>query len=125
MEVEEEKRAKACRPAAAVGDLYSSTLTKWRKHRAAGTLDGLTSARRGPASGSHPNPPPHPKRRGSTARHSKPHDHHRQPPIDNYRRILKEETDSLRVYRLHGSRDAYLETYGVDTFVDFEDMLIV
>ena len=29
-------------------DLYSSTVTKWRKRRAAGTLDGLTSSRRGP-----------------------------------------------------------------------------
>jgi len=29
-------------------DLYSSTVTKWRKRRAAGTLDSLTSTKRGP-----------------------------------------------------------------------------
>lgn len=45
--------------------------------------------------------------------------------LSKLRRILKEDTDSLRVYRLHGARDAYLETYGVDTYVDFEDTLIV
>lgn len=40
--------------------------------------------------------------------------------------IIEPESDSLRVYYLHGKRSDYVEAFGVDKYVDFdEDTLIV
>jgi len=39
--------------------------------------------------------------------------------------IIKPETDSLRIYHLRGRREDYLEAYGVDKYIDFQDVLIV
>lgn len=44
--------------------------------------------------------------------------------IDLLRQTMKEETDSLRVYRLPSDRDAAITTYGVDRYTDFDDPLI-
>ena len=41
------------------------------------------------------------------------------------RGIIKPETDSLRIYHLRGQREDYLEAYGVDKYVDFQDVLMV
>lgn len=40
-------------------------------------------------------------------------------------RVLNEEEDSLRIYRLPGGREKCVEAYGVDKYVDFEKPLIV
>ena len=40
-------------------------------------------------------------------------------------RIIDQEEDSLRIYRLSGSRERYVEAYGKDHYVDFEDPLLV
>ncbi len=40
--------------------------------------------------------------------------------------IINPEEDSLRIYHLRGLRDDYIETYGLDRYVDFqEDLLVV
>lgn len=39
--------------------------------------------------------------------------------------IIKPEEDSLRIYHLHGPREKYLEAYGVDKYIDFDDTLVV
>lgn len=40
-------------------------------------------------------------------------------------REIDKSCDNLRTYRLIGSRDCVIDSYGVDTFVNFEDTLIV
>ena len=40
-------------------------------------------------------------------------------------REIDKVTDNLRIYRLIGSRDCVIDSYGVDTFVNFEETLIV
>lgn len=44
---------------------------------------------------------------------------------DKLLRIIDIVEDSLRIYRLRGKRDDYLECYGRDAYVDFEAPLIV
>lgn len=40
--------------------------------------------------------------------------------------IIDPERDSLRIYRLKGLRSDYIESYGLDRYIDFdEDTLIV
>lgn len=39
--------------------------------------------------------------------------------------IINPEEDSLRIYHLRGLRDDYIETYGLDRYVDFQDDLLV
>jgi CRISPR-associated protein Cas2 len=39
--------------------------------------------------------------------------------------IIDPKTDSLRIYHLKGRREEYLESYGVDKYIDFQDVLIV
>ena len=39
--------------------------------------------------------------------------------------IINDQKDSLRVYRLHGDRNDYLDTFGLDHYQDFDDTLIV
>lgn len=39
--------------------------------------------------------------------------------------VINPDEDSLRIYRLQGERTSYLESYGKDTYMDFEDPLIV
>ena len=39
--------------------------------------------------------------------------------------IINKEKDSLRIYRLHGSREDCVESYGLDRYVDFEEPIIV
>ena len=38
---------------------------------------------------------------------------------------IKKEEDNLRIYRLIGSKDRYVETYGIDRYVDFGGPLVV
>jgi CRISPR-associated protein Cas2 len=38
--------------------------------------------------------------------------------------IIKEEEDSLRIYRLVEPKDNYIETYGVDGKIDFDGPLL-
>ncbi len=49
--------------------------------------------------------------------------------LERFRRkligIIHQEEDSLRIYRLHGDRRGYLESYGRDKYQDFSDPLIV
>lgn len=40
-------------------------------------------------------------------------------------KIINPEEDSLRIYHLRGLRDDYIETYGLDRYVDFQDDLLV
>lgn len=40
-------------------------------------------------------------------------------------KIIKPETDSLRIYRLRGDRDDCVEVYGLDHYVDFDEPLIL
>ncbi len=39
--------------------------------------------------------------------------------------IIKQDEDSLRVYRLIEPREKHIEVYGVDTSVDFDEPLIL
>jgi CRISPR-associated protein Cas2 len=40
--------------------------------------------------------------------------------------IIDKESDSLRIYHLKGLRSEYIESYGLDRYIDFEeDTLIV
>jgi CRISPR-associated protein Cas2 len=41
------------------------------------------------------------------------------------KKIIKPNEDSLRIYKLQGSRDNYLQTFGLDHHTDFEDALIM
>jgi CRISPR-associated protein Cas2 len=38
--------------------------------------------------------------------------------------IIDEKQDSLRIYYLHGERSKYLESYGRDNYIDFDEPLI-
>ena len=38
---------------------------------------------------------------------------------------IDKSEDSLRVYRLTGERDSFLESYGRDTWIDFHGTLVV
>ncbi len=40
-------------------------------------------------------------------------------------KIIKPEEDSLRIYHLRGLRDDYIEAYGRDRYVDFQDEVLV
>lgn len=40
------------------------------------------------------------------------------------RKVIDEESDSIRIYRLPANRDDSLTTYGLDEFTDFDDPLI-
>ncbi len=44
---------------------------------------------------------------------------------DRLVRIINPESDSLRIYHLRGNRESYLESFGRDSYVDFEEPLIV
>ena len=44
---------------------------------------------------------------------------------DRLVRIINPEEDSLRIYHLRGRRESYLESFGRDSYVDFEEPLIV
>lgn len=39
--------------------------------------------------------------------------------------IIDTDRDSLRVYHLHGERSAYLEAFGRDRYIDFDEPLVV
>lgn len=41
------------------------------------------------------------------------------------RRIINSDTDSIRIYRLHGGRNDFLTSFGIDRYRDFEEPLIV
>jgi len=38
---------------------------------------------------------------------------------------IDKATDNLRIYRLMGSRECVIDSFGVDPFVNFEDPLII
>ena len=44
---------------------------------------------------------------------------------DRLLKIIDPEADSLRIYRLRGNREDYLESFGRDTYIDFEEPLII
>lgn len=39
-------------------------------------------------------------------------------------KTINEEEDSLRIYRLVGDRDQNVESYGLDSYISYEDPLI-
>lgn len=39
--------------------------------------------------------------------------------------IINEEEDSIRIYKFRGGRDDAVESYGIDTYIDFDGPLIV
>ena len=39
--------------------------------------------------------------------------------------VIHQTEDSLRVYHLYGGREKVVESYGRDSYVDFEDTLII
>lgn len=43
---------------------------------------------------------------------------------DRLLRITDEEEDSLRIYHLRGAREEVVESYGIDSYIDYEDPLI-
>ncbi len=38
---------------------------------------------------------------------------------------IKPEEDSLRIYQLKGRREEYIESYGIDRYIDFDEPLVV
>lgn len=40
-------------------------------------------------------------------------------------RVIDEEEDSLRIYRMLGGRDEVVQSYGRDHYVDFDEPLII
>ena len=40
-------------------------------------------------------------------------------------RIIDRNEDSLRFYRLPGEREQWVEAYGRDTYVDFEEPIVI
>jgi CRISPR-associated protein Cas2 len=40
-------------------------------------------------------------------------------------KVIDKQTDSIRLYRLPGSREKVVEAFGVDKYVDFDEPLIV
>ena len=40
-------------------------------------------------------------------------------------KIIDEEEDSLRIYRLAQPKDQYLRVYGIDTAIDFHEPLVL
>ncbi len=40
-------------------------------------------------------------------------------------RVINPHKDSLRVYKLHGAREQFLETFGLDRYTDFTEPLIL
>jgi CRISPR-associated protein Cas2 len=41
------------------------------------------------------------------------------------KKIINPATDSIRIYRLHGDRDDFLTSFGVDHHTDFDEPLII
>ena len=41
------------------------------------------------------------------------------------RGVIKESEDSLRIYHLKGRREQYVESYGIDRYIDFDEPLVV
>lgn len=39
--------------------------------------------------------------------------------------IINADKDSLRIYRLKGLREGYIETFGLDKYVDFSDDTLI
>jgi CRISPR-associated protein Cas2 len=51
-----------------------------------------------------------------------------EPQLESLRarllKIINEEDDNLRIYRLHPPRDRNIESYGRDSYVSYEDPLV-
>jgi len=45
--------------------------------------------------------------------------------LNELRRIINENEDSIRVYRLHEPKEKFLLVYGRDTHIDFEGPLVL
>lgn len=45
--------------------------------------------------------------------------------VARLKKIISPEQDSLRVYRLRGEREDFLETYGLDRYRDFDAPLVL
>jgi CRISPR-associated protein Cas2 len=39
--------------------------------------------------------------------------------------IISPKTDSLRIYRLRTPREEHVEVFGIDSYVDFDDPLVI
>ena len=39
--------------------------------------------------------------------------------------IINQDLDSLRIYRLKGLRSDYIESYGLDRYIDFDDDTLI
>ncbi|ADI14791.1 CRISPR-associated endonuclease Cas2 [Truepera radiovictrix] len=45
--------------------------------------------------------------------------------VAKLKRIINPKSDSLRVYKLRGEREEFLETFGLDRHVDFDEPLVL
>lgn len=45
--------------------------------------------------------------------------------LDKLQEIIEPDEDSLRIYKLRGGRDEFLEVYGLDGYTDFDEPLVV
>ena len=45
--------------------------------------------------------------------------------ISKLKKTIKQDTDSLRVYKLRGNREDYLMTFGQDRYVNFDEPLVL
>lgn len=41
------------------------------------------------------------------------------------KKIINPSSDSLRIYKLRGERDEFLETFGLDRHIDFDEPLVL
>ncbi|MEM0326870.1 MAG: CRISPR-associated endonuclease Cas2, partial [Desulfurococcaceae archaeon] len=40
-------------------------------------------------------------------------------------KIIDPKSDSLRIYKLRGSREEFVECFGLDKFIDFDEPLVM
>lgn len=45
--------------------------------------------------------------------------------LSKLKKAVKVDTDSLRIYKLRGERDDFLQTFGLDKYVDFDEPLVL
>lgn len=50
---------------------------------------------------------------------------HYEALLSKLSKIMNPASDSLRIYKLQGARDDYLEQFGLDRYVDFDEPLVI
>ena len=45
--------------------------------------------------------------------------------LSKLKKAVKVDTDSLRIYKLRGEREDFLQTFGLDKYVDFDEPLVL